>query len=320
VEKASIPVFDCHHSAHGAEHSIAPRSVAPLAATEEERERAVETVVESHVALMDRDHIGWAAIHANFVYRRANGLTDTQAVNDWTAAYRDRQPERFPAVFGVVEPLYCEEGLPEIDRCLQQLGMTGIGFHPRFQGVSTENYWILRFVERILDLGGVPVLRAMGETPEEMLWKVAKVARAFPDAEILVLDMFATWEGLAEAQGVAEECPNLLWSTSLAYDWDMIEPFAHLVGFDRILFGSDIKVPFIGTEQVLFGNRKGKPIVAGPDRFFRPGVMTAPRRTSHLLAQLLTSSITPEEKRLVTYDNAARLFNLDQPTAEPTGA
>jgi predicted TIM-barrel fold metal-dependent hydrolase len=303
-----VPVFDCHHSPHGAEHSIAPRSAAPVAGSPAEQARAVDAIVESHLAIMDRDGVTWAALHADFVYRRANGIADTRAVNDWTAAYRDRQPVRFPVVFGVAEPLYCEDGLPEIDRCLQELGMTGVGFHPRFQGVSTENYWVLRFVDRILELGGLPVLRAMGETPEEMLWKVAKVARTFPDSQILVLDMFATWEALAEAYVVAEECPNLSWSTSLAYDWDMVEPFARQIGFDRVLFGSDLKVPLMG----------GPPPTPPPDRFLRPSGMRPPQRVSHLLAQLLASDIAAEELRLVAYGSAARLFGLDLAARAPS--
>jgi predicted TIM-barrel fold metal-dependent hydrolase len=166
-------------------------------------------------------------------------------------------------------------------------------------------------VERILELGGLPVLRAMGETPEEMLWKVAKVARTFPDSQILVLDVFATWEALAEAFTVAEDCPNLLWTTSLAYDWDMVEPFARQIGFERVLFGSDLKVPIIGGPQ--------DPSPTTPsDRFLRPGGLRPPQRVSHLLAQLLASDITPEQQRMVAYGNAARLFGLALAPETPT--
>jgi predicted TIM-barrel fold metal-dependent hydrolase len=271
---------------------------------------------------MDAGGVDHAAIHAAFGYRHTLGLAATRAQNDFTAAYRNRAPDRFRAAFGVAEPLYGDDSLPEIDRCRHQLGLTGIGFHPRWQGVSTENYWIIRFVERILELGMLPVLRGMGETPEENmwlelgmlpvlrgmgetpeenLWKVAHVARFFPDHEILVLDVFATWEGTSEAFEVAEACPNLTFSTSLAYDYDMVEPFIQMVGSRRVAFGTDLHCP-----------APPRPVAGAPAvKYMRAGSMLPPMKVSHLKDELLKSSLAEEQKSDVLWGNARRLFRLD---------
>ncbi len=289
------PVFDCHHGVSNPQLTLAPGG-GPASL-----ESWLDWAVADHLGRMDVGGVDHAAIHAAFGYRHTHGLAATRAQNDFTAAYRDRAPNRFRAAFGVAEPLYGEDSLPEIDRCKEELGLTGIGFHPRWQGVSTENYWVIRFVERIVEVGMVPVLRGMGETPEENLWKVAHVAKFFPDQEILVLDVFSTWEGTSEAFEVAEACPNLTLSTSLAYDYDMVEPFIQIIGSRRVAFGTDLHCP--APPRPVPG--------AQGDKYMRTGTMLPPMKVSHLKDELLKSSLSDEQKHDVLWGNAKRLFKLD---------
>ena len=44
-----------------------------------------------------------------------------------------------------------------------------------------DSPWVPRYVERVGELGMVPVIHAMTESADEALWKAAEVARAFPD-------------------------------------------------------------------------------------------------------------------------------------------
>ena len=147
----------------------------------------------------------------------------------------------------------------------------------------------------------LPVLRGMGETPEENLWKVAHVAKFFPDQEILVLDVFSTWEGTSEAFEVAEACPNLTLSTSLAYDYDMVEPFIQIIGSRRVAFGTDLHCP--APPRPVPG--------AQGDKYMRTGTMLPPMKVSHLKDELLKSSLSDEQKHDVLSGNAKRLFKLD---------
>ena len=76
-----------------------------------------------------------------------------------------------------------------------------------------------QYVARMGELGMVPVLHAMTESPDEALWKTAQIARAFPDLKMLVLDSFSTFEGTKE-QRHRRDVPNLLFDTSLSYNFD----------------------------------------------------------------------------------------------------
>jgi predicted TIM-barrel fold metal-dependent hydrolase len=145
-----------------------------------------------------------------------------------------------------------------------------------------DSPWITRYVERIGELGMVAVIHAMTESADEALWKTAEVARAFPDLAMLVLDAFSTFEGTREAFVISERCPNLLWDTSLSYNFDFLEQFAQQVGAERVVFGTDLYSPPLG------------------------------RRISHLVPQILESSLSDADKALVLGVNARRLFNVPE--------
>jgi predicted TIM-barrel fold metal-dependent hydrolase len=213
-------------------------------------------------------------------YPRPHGLADTRALNDRIAAYRDAQPDRFPVAIGIVEPVFEEACLPELDRCARDLGLVGISFHTRFQGVSMDSPWVARYVERVGELGLVPVLHAMTESSDEALWKTAEIARTFPDLTMLVLDAFSSFEGTREAFAIAERCPNLRWDTSLSYNFDFLEAFAGHFGAERVVFGTDLYSPPLG------------------------------RRISHLIPQILESSLADDDKALILGGNARHLFSV----------
>lgn len=211
-------------------------------------------------------------------YERADGIADTRRVNDGIAAYRRAHPDRFPVAIGIVEPQHGERSVAELDRVKHDLDLDGISFHARFQGVSMDDPWIVRSVERMADLGLVPVLHAMTESADESLWKIARLASSLPDVPMLVLDAFSTFEGTKEVSLHAERCPNLLFDTSLSYNFDFIEGFAQRFGAERVLFGTDLYSPPIG------------------------------RRISHLLPQILESALADADQAAILGGNARRLF------------
>jgi predicted TIM-barrel fold metal-dependent hydrolase len=273
---ADFDIFDCHH------HVGDVRSFMPLTGDEDAPTGGDALTAEraARVRIMDAGGVRQAAVIAGHAYSRANGIADTRVVNDRMAAYRDAQPERFPVAIGLVEPIFEEACLPELDRCAGELGLAGISFHTRFQGVSMDSPWVTRYVARMGELGLVPVLHAMTESSDEALWKTAEVARAFPDVAMLVLDAFSSFEGTREAFAVAERCPNLLFDTSLAYNFDFLEQLATQLGADRVVFGTDLYSPPLG------------------------------RRISHLVPQIIESSLARAEKALIFGGNARKLFGL----------
>ena len=230
--------------------------------------------------LMDEGGVNQALVIPGHGYLRPNGIADTRRVNDEIAAYRDATPDRFPVACGIVEPRDGAIAFAEIDRAVTELGLVAFSFHTRFQGVSMDSQWILKYLERMGEHGVLPIIHAMDDTPEEALWKLASVARKVPDLTILALDAFGGFEATRQNFFVAEIAPNVVFDTSLSYNFDYIEDFANQFGADRVVFGTDLYSHPVG------------------------------RRISHLLPQIVASELSDADKTAVLGGNARRLLQV----------
>lgn len=234
----------------------------------------------SRLEIMDRSSVQQAIVIPGHGYERVNGIADTRAENDAIAAYRDRTSDRFPGAVGIVEPRDGDASFDEIDRCKEELGLVGMSFHTRFQGVSLDSQWVLSYCARMAEVGLVPVIHAMNETPEEALWKLAVLARSIPETPVLALDAFGSYEATRECFFIAEVAPNIVFDTSLSYNFDFAEDFANRFGADRVVFGTDLYSYPVG------------------------------RRISHLLEQIKVSELSDADKAAILAGNARRLFGL----------
>jgi len=269
---APFDVFDVHHHVG--------RAFDALGGDVDAGESAAALELETRLRIMDEGGVRQAMVIPGHGYLRPNGIADTRRVNDEIAVYRDRTPDRFPAACGIVEPRDGPHALGELDRVEQELGLVAISFHTRFQGVSLDSQWILRYLERMGELGLLPVLHAMDETPEESLWKLASVARRLPDLTILALDAFGSYEATRQCFHVADVAPNVVFDTSLSYNFDFIEEFAVHFGAGRVVFGTD-----------LYSHPVGK-------------------RISHLLPQIVACDLPDDDKAAILGGNARRLLRL----------
>jgi predicted TIM-barrel fold metal-dependent hydrolase len=276
-----LDVLDVHHHvgsaflALGGEIDLASQSGADAQA-----QAYAETELASRLEIMDGARVGQAIVIPGHGYLRPHGIEDTRAENDAIARYRDRTPDRFPAAVGIVEPRDGEASLEELTRVKNELGLAGVSFHTRFQGVSLDSRWVLAYCARMAELELVPVIHAMNETPEEALWKLAVLARSIPDTPVLALDAFGSYEATRECFFIAEVAPNILFDTSLSYNFDFIEDFARHFGAERVVFGTDLYSHPVG------------------------------RRISHLLPQIRESALSEKDKGLILAGNARRIFGL----------
>jgi predicted TIM-barrel fold metal-dependent hydrolase len=274
---AGFEIIDVHH------HVGDPSAVfgaLPLAGQPPGPGDAEGDEVAKRLEVMNEGGVDQAIVIPGHGYYRPEGLKDTRRINDGIAAYRNANPTRFPAALGVVEPAYGPHSLGEIDRVADELGLAGISFHVRFQGVSLDSQWIHAYIERMVEKGLTPVLHAVHETSENPLWKVASIGRAFADAAILVLDAFGTHEGTKECFFTAELSPNLVFDTSLAHSWGLIEHFARSCGPERVAFGTDLYSWPLG------------------------------RKISPIASEVAASTLDDEAKRLILRGNARRLFGI----------
>jgi predicted TIM-barrel fold metal-dependent hydrolase len=274
-------VFDVHHHVGRAFDALGGE----LSDKEQlEADEFARIELASRLDIMDRGGVHQALVIPGHGYLRPNGLADTKRINDEIAAYRDRTPDRFPVACGIVEPRDGPHALGELERAKNELGLVAISFHTRFQGVSMDSQWILTYLERMAELGLLPIIHAMDDTPEESLWKLATVARRFPELTIIALDAFGGFEATRQCSFVAEVAPNIVFDTSLSYNADFIVDFAQRFGIDRVVFGTDLYSYPVG------------------------------RRISHLLPQFIESDLTHDEKAAILGGTARKLLGVTTKT------
>lgn len=224
---------------------------------------------------------------ASHDYLRPDGIADNRKVNDDVAMCRARRPQMFPAAVGIVEPLNGPRGLAELDRCKNELGLHGISFHTRLQGVSLDSRWVREYLNRMGELGLVPFLHSIGESSAEALWKIDVLAGDFPDLPMIVLDAFSTFEQSLFVPHVAERRPQLVFDTALAHGFSVVMNLISRCGVDRVMYGSDLHSTASGI----------------------PGV-------TELSADILSSPLTDADKAAVLGGNAERVLGLRR-CAEP---
>jgi len=276
-------VLDVHHHVGSAFLALGGELESPGegARASSAKPSPADVELASRLSIMDGAGVDQAIVIPGHGYLRPRGVPDTMAENDLIARYRDRRKDRFPAAVGIVEPAYGDASFAELERCKRELFLAGISFHTRFQGVSLDSRFILAYVAKMAELGLVPVIHAMNETPEEALWKLAVLARSIPETPVLALDAFGSYEATRECFFIAEVAPNLLFDTSLSYNFDFIEDFAKRFGAERVVFGTD-----------LYSHPVGK-------------------RISHLLPQIERSSLSKDQKSAILGGNARKLFGID---------
>ena len=281
-----MDIFDCHQhmgstgDAHGI---VVPGSVRGATIVEDE--------VATRLRFMDQGGIDQAIAIPGHNYNRADGIAATRRENDAIAAYRDHLPERFPIAAGVVEPLDEAAGLAEIDRMSTELGLKAISFHTEFQGVTIDSPWMMRYLERMAELGMVPLIHASNVVLHEAIWRLGKVARSLPDLTIIAIEPFFTYDGMQECFFIADVAPNVMFETASCFDTDLMLELARQFGAERLVYGSQY------YSQI---HR------AGEER-------AHDRRCAAIRDDIMTSrTLSDDEKALVLGGNARRILGLEQ--------
>jgi predicted TIM-barrel fold metal-dependent hydrolase len=195
---------------------------------------------QRRVAVMDRAGIAQAAVMPAHSYPRPNGLADTRAVNDALAAYCARDPARFPAVIGTVEPRYGDDGLVEIDR-MGALGFKGVSWHHRQQGLPIDHPVMFRIIERMARHNLVPFVHCLADADFEDVWRLCTLAQAFPRTPFLCMDTATDAVNFENAMRCGERAPNMYFDiTSFMLQPDAISRFVSRLGAARLIFGSNL--------------------------------------------------------------------------------
>ncbi|HXC38956.1 MAG TPA: amidohydrolase family protein [Burkholderiales bacterium] len=192
------------------------------------------------VGVMRALGIEQAALMPGHSYPRPKGLADTRAVNDTLLAYQKRDPARFPAVIGTVEPRYGLDGLAEIDR-MHELGFQGVSWHHRQEGLAIDHPVMHAFIERMQQRGMLPFIHCFPDGDFEAVWRLRHLAEAFPDMPFLCMDTAAHPEAFEEALRAGEAAPNIhVDITSLGLGPDWLRRMVAALGSRRVILGTNL--------------------------------------------------------------------------------
>lgn len=230
-----IYVVDCHH--HVGDLTAVARGKAGADPADLDEYREAEFA--ARLGTMATRGTDQAILLPGHGYLRPRGNADTMRVNDALAAYRDRDPAHFPAALGVVEPLHGDESKRELHRIKDELGLVGVSFHARFQGVATNSSYVLELAAEMARLSLIPFVHAAAPSMDEDWWKVQEFAESIPDVPVVALDAFSSSERSWEAVRVAAKTPNIYFDTSMCVSMQFVVPLLEAFGPDRIVFGTD---------------------------------------------------------------------------------
>jgi predicted TIM-barrel fold metal-dependent hydrolase len=197
-----------------------------------------ESDYANRARVMDANGVSMAAILAATGYIQADGIKDTMRCNDAVAAYRKRDPKRFPAACGIVEPLHGPRSLGELERIKHELKLEGVVWHSRFQGVAVDHQLMRPLLKKVSELKLVPLIHTNAESNLEAVWRLERLALEFPELTFVSLDALTTNANSQLTLDIAKRTPNILFDTAHVRGSAYVRQFVEAVGSQRLIFGS----------------------------------------------------------------------------------
>jgi predicted TIM-barrel fold metal-dependent hydrolase len=192
----------------------------------------------NRLRIMDANGVSAAAILAATGYIQAEGIKDTMRCNDVVAAYRRRDPKRFPVACGIVEPLHGSRSLGELERMKHALHLDGVVWHSRFQGVAVDHQLMRPLLKKVSELGLVPLIHTNAESNLEAVWRLERLALEFPELTFVSMDALTTNTNSQLALDIAKRTKNIIFDTAHVRGPAYVRSFVEAVGSQRMIFGS----------------------------------------------------------------------------------
>ena len=198
-----------------------------------------DAAVEKHLRVMDQygvERVNLIASHNARIF----GTEDVRWLNAKVAGAVASRPDRFASGTGTVDPGLGDIGLKEIEFGIKELGLKAMAWHSRFAGMPIDAPPLRRYVGYTAELGAPILMHMMAESMFEASWRLAKVAKEFPNANIVALDAFTSLLQTEWIMNVGGDIPNLSFELALLRSCGaFLEQFVAKWGADRLVFGSD---------------------------------------------------------------------------------
>jgi predicted TIM-barrel fold metal-dependent hydrolase len=241
-------------------------------------EDAMAITTKELVRRLDR-----AGVDRALTWLRPPYMREIDDSNAYVYEATQRYPDRILG-FGWADPhLGLENAKEAIRRCIDDYQFYGV----KLNGAQ-NSYYIddpklsLPLVEEIAKTGKLLAFHVGTDAYETTHpFRVAKVARMFPDLQILMVHMggVAHHDLSNAAIEIAQECPNLYLIGSGVRSQAILKAIKTL-GAERVCFGSDTPFELMHVEVAKYH-------------------------------ALLDNEVTPQEKQLIMAGNIARLMGLD---------
>jgi predicted TIM-barrel fold metal-dependent hydrolase len=239
--------------------------------------------MDTRIGMMKEAGIDFGCLSPSLQYERPNGWRDTVDLNDRIAAYRRQRADVFPVAFGAVDLVAgTANAVAEARRLGAELGLAGINWHHRYQGLMADDRRMHAVLDVCAELGLVAAIHLFADSTMENPDALERLATAHPEVTFLGLDALS---GFAQSRALhltLERCPNVLIDTAGCF------------GLARVI---DSVVSNFGAERVLFGT----------DLYTTPRMWNYP---AGLIEVSSSKDLTDADKAQITYGNAARLFRL----------
>ncbi|MFD2416545.1 amidohydrolase family protein [Amycolatopsis pigmentata] len=225
-----------------------------------------------------------AALAPSLQYERPEGWRDTVRLNDAVASYARDAPADFPVTFGTTDLLSGTANcLAEIDRLAGELGMAGVMWHHRYQGMFLDDRRMHPLLDRAGERGLVVAVHLFADSAMEAPDALERLASAHPGLTLLTLDAFTAFAQIKALLSILERHPNIVLDTAGVF------PLGRAI---------DQVVAAIGHERLVFGS----------DMYARPKMWNYP---AGLLEVCTSDELNDAQREAILYGNAARLFSLD---------
>ncbi len=203
--------------------------------------------------------------------------------NRFMARYRDRFPDRI-LPFAYVNPAYSEEAARELERCVKEEGFLGVKL---LRSIVCSDPRLVPPARTAGELG-VPLLQHAGTGPdvirpgESTTEDLIELARKVPETTYIFAHVSGGGEWEWEIKALTPWTNIYLDTSGSVREMGITEMMVRAVGAQRIVFGSD------GSNCAALG-------------------------------RLLGAEISEEERRMIGYENMARLLHL-KPVSRGGGA
>src|SRR5215471_4089743 len=192
----------------------------------------------NRVRIMQANEVTKSAILAATGYIQPDGIKDTMRSNDTVAAYRKRDPQRFPVACGTVEPLHGVRSIAELERMKHELHLEGVVWHNRFQGVAIDHQLMRPLLKKVSELKLIPLLHTNAESNMEAVWRLERLALEIPETTFVAMDALTTNVNSQLALDIAKRTHNILFDTAHVRSSGYVRQFVEAVGSRRLIFGS----------------------------------------------------------------------------------